>query len=164
MKPSSHLAQFGPRGRIHQPTFDLGAATVIDRESLSCTHCLVLQRAHKWFIVLLLISAVGGHWAVLQSVAWAQMLVRYSHGTTLEQGWAKTFSGRHPCKLCKLVQEGRKTERKEPMLKLDLKLEFTFVAGAALLHPPRPHQQFAAVSKNAASRIEAPPTPPPRFV
>ena len=125
--------------------------------------CAVLQRVQKLMVVSLLIAVVGGHWAILQGVAWAQMFVRYSHGTTLEQGFAKTFSGKHPCKLCRLVKEGRQKEQKQEMLKLDLKLEFTFVASAALLHPPRPHWQFVAANENAPVRLEAPPRPPPRF-
>ena len=124
----------------------------------------MVQRAQKWLIISLLIAAVGGHWAILQSVAWAQMLVRYSHGTTLERGFTKTFSGKHPCKLCQLVKEGRKTERKQEMVKLDLKLEFTFVAGAALIEPPRPHQQPTATDEIAEARLHEPPTPPPRSV
>ena len=125
--------------------------------------CAVLQRVQQFLVVSLLIAVVGGHWAILQGVAWAQMMVRYSHGTTLEQGFAKTFSGKHPCKLCRLVKEGREKEQKQEMVKFDLKLEFTFVASAALLHPPRPHWQFAAVNEKAAARVEAPPRPPPRF-
>lgn len=136
----------------------------LDQKKKRTANFAVLQRARKWLIVSLLITAVGGHWAILQSVAWAQMLVRYSHGATLERGFTKTFSGKHPCKLCQLVKEGRKTERKQEMQKLELKLEFAFVADAALVQPPRPHQQPAATDATAEARLDEPPTPPPRFV
>jgi len=124
----------------------------------------LLQRVHKLLVVSLLIAVVGAHWAVLQSVAWVGMLFRYSDHATISQAWTKTFSGKYPCRLCKLVKEGRKSEQKQETLKFDTKFEFTFIAGAAWFYPPRPRQQCTARDEYAALRDESPPLPPPRSV
>jgi len=58
-----------------------------------------------------LIIAVGGHWAVLQSVAWVSMAVTYSKTDSLEVALKKTFDGRHPCKLCAAVKEASKRNK-----------------------------------------------------
>ena len=126
--------------------------------------CRVLQRAQKLIVVSLLVTLIGGHWAILQGVAWAQMFVRYSHDATWERALTSTFGGKRPCRLCKLVREGRAKERKQEMLKIEAKLEFTFVASAALPLPPRPHRQLIANDEIAQARLVEPPTPPPRSV
>jgi len=122
----------------------------------------VLRRIEQWLVVLVLVIAIGAHWAVLQSAAWAGMLVNYSHGSTLNEAWTKTFDGKHPCHLCKVVREGKKSERKQEMLKVEVKFEFSFIAGAVWLFPPKPCRQFIAIDSSALARLEAPLTPPPR--
>jgi hypothetical protein len=54
--------------------------------------------------------ASGGHWLLLQSVAWGGMLISYSTTTSLSEAISRTFDGKHPCRLCKVVQAGRETE------------------------------------------------------
>jgi hypothetical protein len=58
-------------------------------------------------------ALLGGHWAVLQSVAWTGMVWNYSQEAGLLGGLEKTFSGEAPCKLCKTIVDARKTERQE---------------------------------------------------
>jgi hypothetical protein len=66
----------------------------------------------------------GGHWAVLQSVAWFSMLANYSSQDGLVAGVSKTFDGQHPCALCKAVEEGQKQEKEKlPLVKSDKKID-----------------------------------------
>src|SRR5207302_5152905 len=65
----------------------------------------------------------GMHWVVLQSVAWLGMAVTYSHETCFTEALAKTFDGRHPCKLCKFVAENQKSEKKPDAKKVETKFE-----------------------------------------
>jgi hypothetical protein len=122
----------------------------------------VLRHVQKLIIVALLITAIGAHWGVLQGVAWAGMLIRYSQTETIESAWTKTFDGQHPCKLCTLVRCGKAAEKKQEMEKLESKFEFSFIAGTAWLFPPRPCPQFLATDLFGLARLEAPLTPPPR--
>lgn len=105
---------------------------------------------------------IGGHWALLQGAAWAGMLVTYSKDATLTQAWAKTFDGQHPCKLCKAVRAGKAAEKKQQMVKVEVKFEFSFVAETAWLFPPRLCPPRASLAVHGESRFEAPLLPPPR--
>src|SRR5438876_205799 len=81
-------------------------------------------------IVCTLVCAIGGQWVILQSVAWVGMAVSYSRDSTLTEALLKTFDGQHPCKLCKVVQEGKNAEKKRNAQKQFTKLDL-FVA----VHP-----------------------------
>jgi len=71
----------------------------------------VLKRLSKFTIVLALICVVGGHWALLQSLAWVSMTINFSRTDALDTAIGKTFDGQHPCNLCHFVAEGKKSER-----------------------------------------------------
>lgn len=62
-------------------------------------------------ICLVLTLSLGLHWALLQTVAWTGMLVRYSREGSLAEAIAKTFDGRHPCSLCKVVAQSKAEQR-----------------------------------------------------
>jgi hypothetical protein len=57
-------------------------------------------------------SIAGGHWAVLQSVAWTGMVIEYSRDASLTSALSKTFDGKHPCTLCVKIDESKKQEPK----------------------------------------------------
>jgi hypothetical protein len=122
----------------------------------------MLAQFGKRFVVLALVLVTGGHWALLQSIAWVGMAVSYSHDSTLKEALVKTFDGQHPCKLCRAVEEGKKSERKQapqkPIIKLDF---FCLPASMAIKGPaflPVPTGCAGAIS----APVQAPPTPPPR--
>ena len=53
---------------------------------------------------LALFSIAGGHWAVLQSVAWVEMLHDYAQKTgSVAVAVEQTFDGAHPCELCREI-------------------------------------------------------------
>ena len=49
----------------------------------------------------------GGHWMLLQSVAWAGMIVEYSRHAPLQTALEETFDGKHPCPMCRMIESGR---------------------------------------------------------
>lgn len=55
----------------------------------------------------------GGHWAVLQSIAWARMISQYAQQESLGGALAKTFDGNHPCPMCRAIQQGQQQERQQ---------------------------------------------------
>ena len=113
-------------------------------------------------------AMLGGHWLVLQSVAWSRMLTEYSHQDSLATAVCKTFDGRHPCPLCRQIQAGRQQEERQEKIPALLKQEkmpdliladrpkvpglVPLEIADAVATVPRPHPDF----------IETPPTPPPR--
>lgn len=118
-------------------------------------------------ICVAMFSIAGGHWAVLQTVAWSQMLWSYSKSTgSLVEGAEKTFSGKYPCSMCKTVEAGRKAEEKLPAtVKLDKKAEVFLSAFGEGIHTP-PYRKFRynlAPDALLVPRNNAPPTPVPIF-
>jgi hypothetical protein len=124
---------------------------------------------------LAMFSIAGGHWAVVQTVAWGQMLRDYSQRTgSVLTAVEQTFDGQHPCDLCRGIasakaqagdapqkqspsqQETVKSEKKDKPFPLDDHAPLARLVGHELKWLSMP---FVV----APSRVEQPPTPPPRF-
>ena len=114
--------------------------------------------------------SIGLHWAVLQSAAWVGMAVAYSveKGSVVE-GLSDTFDGDHPCPLCKLVNEGVKTEQAPkdgqtpPAKAKELKLTLSLVSVPNFVFPSKTPQDWSTISSTASERHERPLTPPPQL-
>jgi hypothetical protein len=121
----------------------------------------VFLKASKWLVVFTLSLTLGFHWGLLQSVAWVGMVVNYSCQGSLKEAVSKTFDGRHPCPLCKLVREGKKGEKK-PEAQSDVKKIDLFAGHAVVFSFPfRDALSFPEPSVTL-SRTIAPPLRPPR--
>ena len=59
------------------------------------------------------------------------MAVNYAQHESLTVALRKTFDGRHPCKLCKAVREGQKSDRDHSAFNLETKLDFLLVSRPA---------------------------------
>jgi hypothetical protein len=118
-------------------------------------------RTSKWVLVAMLTLTLGFHWTFLQSVAWVGMVVNYSRDSSLKAAFTKTFDGQHPCCLCKLVQEGKKSEKKseaQPNVR-----QFDLFAGHAVaFYFPLPPESSFSSPLIKTLRAETPPSPPPR--
>lgn len=118
-------------------------------------------RSAKWFLVIALVFTLGGHWAVLQVVAWAGMAANFSQTDSFPVAISKTFDGKNPCKLCKVVSEGKKAD-KESGAKLDSqKIDSLFAVKADFYFAPLQQSPTSSVSI-LISHIEVPLSPPPR--
>jgi hypothetical protein len=111
----------------------------------------------------------GGHWLAFQSVAWARMLVEFSKTDSVSEAVEKTFDGKHPCKMCVGIREGRSQEKREehksPILKLEKLPEFysDFSTPQTPLPPSDEVTVAGFVSRLHADFQDTPPVPPPRF-
>jgi hypothetical protein len=111
-----------------------------------------------------LCSLTGGHWMVLQTVAWAQMLRDYSKSTPIAEAIERTFSGGYPCGMCIKISKGKREEEKVPAtVKLDKKTEFFLPSRRDL--PGKPEGMdfsYLSLAEMAlAERSDAPPAPIP---
>jgi hypothetical protein len=121
----------------------------------------------RWIMVLGLMVSIGLHTVVIQSAAWAGMLVSYSlEKGSVAQAVSETFDGAHPCPLCKLAQttEGTPADEKQAP-KADGKLKLHLIADAApaiiISAPPSPVYPVPAEAKLHVLN-HTPDTPPPR--
>lgn len=121
------------------------------------------NRAAQLFIAVLLIVSIGGHWAFLQSVAWVTMVLDYSQNAPITVAVERTFDGKHPCSLCKIVKHGKETEQKQEAIKLKGKVDSWLLSRAVSFDSPRvTAQPIAAPAFFFHTRGDSPPVPPPR--
>ncbi len=75
-----------------------------------------LQRPFRFIstlaIAMALFSLSGGHWAVLQGVAWGRMIQSYSSQGSFSSAVEKTLSGKYRCSLCKKIEQAKQQEKK----------------------------------------------------
>ena len=114
--------------------------------------------------VSMLVLSLGLHWAVLQTAAWAGMLVTYSRDGSFRDAVVKTFDGKHPCSLCRAIKQGRAAEPRQnqhqvkPGSKLDLGLIWT----ATPFQFVRMGRATLSFDLPVRSRADEPPKPRPR--
>lgn len=121
----------------------------------------VFRPAHL-LAVLAALQILGGHWVVVQSVAWVGMLVEYSQNGTWEEAVSKTFDGKHPCKLCSAVQRGSAEEKAPHSVDAAAKWEAVLGETWSISEPDFLWDNRCILSMHAPARSEAPGVPPPR--
>ena len=112
--------------------------------------------------MLALLANCGGHWLVLQSVAWTTMLVENARQGSFVQAVQVTFDGAHPCGMCVRIAEGRKNEKPQDAPLLVAKVELFYEPAAIVLRPPLASDELAAHVNTAAPRSSPPLLRPPR--
>jgi len=120
-------------------------------------------------VALALFAMAGGHWAVLQTVAWAGMVVEYSQKAGLHQGVAETFDGEHPCPMCRHIAKSRTQEEKHDPLAVTVKMAkkaeaVASVAGALPSISSSSIPAWRVEAEVGLSRAEPPALRPPRGV
>jgi hypothetical protein len=65
---------------------------------------------------LALLQLAGGHWGVLQTVAWINMFAQYVQNYPIAESLVKTLDPSKPCSLCVKIREARENEQQSPAL------------------------------------------------
>ena len=115
-------------------------------------------------MIVALVASVGGHWVVLQSVAWTNMLAENLHEGSVTEAFEKTFDGQHPCRLCKAIKEGKTCEKKSELPAPLKKIEFVSAQTVFVFNPPQDFQLIAATRFFLLAFSSRPPVPPPRLL
>lgn len=113
-------------------------------------------------LFLAMFSIAGGHWAVLQTVAWTGMLIEYSQSASIGTAISKTFGGKAPCQMCRTIETGRQNESKVPAtVKADKKIDkFLARPVRAVPVPPATDFFYPPILDEVASARPAPPSAP----
>ena len=116
--------------------------------------------------VSVLVLTLGLHWAFLQTIAWTGMMVTYAHQGSFKEAVSKTFDGKHPCALCKLIKQGRNEEKRQEQqqVKPGLKLEAALIWQATEFCVCNCHERIPSPDLFGPSRCTSPPKPPPRGI
>jgi hypothetical protein len=105
---------------------------------------------------------LGGHWLALQSLAWARMVRDFSRHESLVSALAKTFDGKHPCKLCLAIQHGQNSEKKAAQPELTQKIDGFLPVNHVALRGVAEYPPVVLPPRAFSEWSEPPPTPPPR--
>ena len=122
----------------------------------------MFQRLPTLLTAVALACSVGLHWAVLQSFAWSTMLASNLTRTSLTTALERTFDGKHPCALCKMVAEGRKSEKKSSSEFSHKKIEGIVRPAALTVCQPACFTLAIGPAIHPTTVLYRPPVPPPR--
>jgi hypothetical protein len=109
-----------------------------------------------------LFVACGGHWAVMQSYAWARMLVENSENSRFVVAVEKTFDGQHPCDICKSIETAKGKEKKAPQTIQVSKTPLVCQESGCDLYPSEGGLAPRSGAMEAMVRKTKPAAPPPR--
>ncbi|MEO8351402.1 MAG: hypothetical protein ABI680_06705 [Chthoniobacteraceae bacterium] len=123
---------------------------------------ILFHRAGRLLLIIALLVSAGGHWVVLQSVAWTSMLVERSREVAFIEAVKVTFDGSHPCGLCQKIESGREQEKQHDRTLAIAKLELFYEPPLGSLFPPPSVRDFRSESAFGSPRSQAPRVPPPR--
>lgn len=125
------------------------------------------RRVLHWFAtVCAAVLLTGGQHGLLQTVAWANMLVTYHEDTgDWEQAVSMTFDGAHPCCMCKAIAQSRGTNPEAPRENTPgmAKISFPLPESIRFVLPARARCERRPPLALTASPFSphAPPVPPP---
>ena len=122
----------------------------------------MFKRLGHLLLIASLLAATGGHWAVLQSVAWTTMLAANLTTDSFGPAVSKTFDGEHPCGLCHTVSAGKKSEKQTEFTAPVQKFEYVNETPRFIFSPSQSFTFLLAGVEFSDSRATAPPVPPPR--
>ena len=122
----------------------------------------MLKRFGHGLLIIALLGATGGHWAVLQTVAWTDMLVDNLQTSSVTEAVSKTFGGAHPCKLCKQISTGKEAEKKSELPFQIKKLEFVSTHPAFVFAASREFRLLPELFFPVDGLTHLPSVPPPR--
>lgn len=126
---------------------------------------------HTLVCLVAALHLVGGHWGIMQMVAWATMLRDYTVERGLMVGVKDTFDGEHPCDMCRTIatEMGQEEQKKLPLGKnLQEPVSKWFGMQDRIVLPGLKLNEQVAERRNDASRSHAtcweirPAVPPPR--
>lgn len=122
----------------------------------------MLVRFGKVLVIFALVATIGAHWALLQTVAWTSMIIRYSCHTSLTEAVDMTFDGKHPCCLCKFIQKNRAAEKKRHQDESVPQLSPEIIWQPQVFYFARFHRQGFDYKFQPFLRFDEPLKPPPR--
>jgi hypothetical protein len=122
----------------------------------------VFTRVGHVLLILALLGATGGHWALLQTFAWANMLAANLQTDSARDAIAKTFDGGHPCKMCKGIAAGKQAEKKAELPLQIKKMEFVNERPAAIMIASPHFPSIPATLAELHGISHRPSVPPPR--
>ncbi len=138
------------------------SAAGLDLPASRCDLSPVFVRLGHILLILALLAATGGHWTVLQTVAWTNMLANNLRSDSIAAALTKTFNGKNPCMMCKQISAGKKSEKKPEFPTLLKKIEFYSERPLIVFSAPNDFRLIVLTFDALPHWSEAPPKPRPK--
>ena len=122
-----------------------------------------LRKFSRILVILALLASGGGHWALLQSVAWTRMIIERTNADSFASAVKTTLDGEHPCEMCKRITEGKQHEQQEQKAPVNVKLDLVCELRVIAIESPSQPFIFPWDPADGSPRAERPPVPPPRM-
>ena len=123
---------------------------------------VVFIRVGKILVVFALVTMLGGHWTLLQTVAWTTMLANNLRTHSLSESVDRTFDGKYPCPICRAIAAAKKSEKKDEFTTQMQKLEFPPAKEEFVVIAPSQFELLPEENDFAESLTQKPLLPPPR--
>ena len=122
----------------------------------------MLKRLGHALTVFAVLTAIGAHWVVLQSVAWTTMLAENLRTKSVTEAVERTFDGKHPCSLCKQIAKGQQSEKKSEFRPEWKRFEFSHTPITFIFTAPSHYWEMSEPDASPNALSHAPPVPPPK--
>lgn len=125
-----------------------------------------LRTLSRASLALAIFSMIGGQWTLFQAIAYGKMIYSYSSHSSVKVAIEKTFSGKHPCPLCKKISmERKKTTTQDPSCEKNTKKWDLILPSVSILEDPTCISVHYPAFDNSAytDPIIEVPTPPPNL-
>jgi len=112
-----------------------------------------------WFL------ATGSQWDIVQTFAWARMMVGYAQTMPLDEAVAQTFDPAKPCPLCLAVSKAKQQQDRSLPPEINLRTKLVMLFQPATKFVAAVHQENAWLRADwnlPTTERPSPPVPPPR--
>lgn len=121
-----------------------------------------MRRLTHVVVLAAFVFSLGGHWYLLQGLAWINMIREYSQVVPLPEAVGMTFSGKFPCALCKAIADHKSAEQQKAFTLDKNEKKFPLPCEIVVFQPSATVFSYPDFVSPLRLRSEAPPTPPPR--
>lgn len=121
-----------------------------------------MRRLTHVIVLAAFVFSIGGHWYLLQGLAWVNMIRAYSQVVPLPEAVGMTFSGQYPCAICKAIADHKNSDQQKAFTFDKTEKKFPLPVEIAIFQPSVSIFSYPDFVSSLLLRSEAPPTPPPR--
>jgi hypothetical protein len=121
-----------------------------------------MRRLTFLIVLVAFVFSCGGQWAAFQVIAWGNMIREYSQMVPLSTAVEMTLSGQYPCAICKAIAERKSAEQQKDVAFAKYDKKYPLPIFVALAPPRFSEIAYPELTFVFCSRVETPPTPPPR--